>query len=46
MELGNIIINPFKKANLATSSYDVSLGEFYFREKKIGALSLAWTPLP
>ncbi len=33
---GNIIIDPFKPANLATSSYDVSLGEFYFREKKIG----------
>jgi len=30
---GNIIIFPFNKQNLATSSYDVSLGEYYFREK-------------
>jgi len=29
---GNIIISPFKKENLATSSYDVTLGEYYFRE--------------
>lgn len=34
MEKGDIIIEPFKKENLATSSYDVSLGEWYFREKK------------
>ena len=34
MELGNILIDPFNKDNLATSSYDVSLGEFYFREQK------------
>ena len=31
---GDIVIMPFKKNNLATSSYDVSLGEFYFREQK------------
>mgnify|MGYP001590927594 CR=1 FL=1 len=35
IELGNIIIDPFKIDNLATSSYDVSLGEFYFREQKV-----------
>jgi len=34
LELGNVIIDPFRKDNLATSSYDVSLGEFYFREQK------------
>ena len=34
MELGNIVIDPFKMDNLVTSSYDVSLGEFYFREQK------------
>ncbi len=34
MENGDIIINPFKQKNLATSSYDVSLGEWYFREQK------------
>lgn len=30
---GDIVIEPFKRENLATSSYDVSLGEFYFRER-------------
>ena len=30
---GDIVIKPFKKENLATSSYDVSLGEYYFREQ-------------
>lgn len=34
MKKGNIIIDPFKRANLATSSYDVSLGEYYFREQR------------
>ncbi len=33
-KLGNIVIEPFDKNNLATSSYDVSLGEFYFRESR------------
>jgi deoxycytidine triphosphate deaminase len=33
-EEGRIVIEPFKRANLATSSYDVSLGRFYFREKE------------
>ncbi|KKU82013.1 MAG: hypothetical protein UY07_C0005G0007 [Parcubacteria group bacterium GW2011_GWA1_47_8] len=33
-ERGDIIIEPFKRENLATSSYDVSLGEWYFREQK------------
>jgi len=32
MKAGNILISPFKKENLATSSYDVSLGEYYFKE--------------
>ena len=35
MQAGNIIIDPFKRGNLATSSYDVSLGEWYFREQKL-----------
>jgi dCTP deaminase len=30
---GDIIISPFKRDNLATSSYDVTLGEYYFREQ-------------
>lgn len=32
---GDIIIEPFTKENLATSSYDVTLGEWYFREQPI-----------
>ena len=31
---GDIVIDPFKRENLATSSYDVSLGEYYFREQR------------
>ncbi|PCI21288.1 hypothetical protein COB64_00190 [Candidatus Wolfebacteria bacterium] len=31
---GDIIIDPFNSLNLATSSYDVSLGEYYYREQK------------
>ena len=33
-EKGDIVIEPFKIENLATSSYDVTLGEYYFREQK------------
>lgn len=33
-KLGNILIEPFDRRNLATSSYDVSLGEWYFREQR------------
>ncbi len=31
---GDIVIEPFIKENLATSSYDVTLGEHYFRENR------------
>lgn len=34
MKKGNILIEPFDKKNLATSSYDVRLGEWYFREQR------------
>jgi len=33
-ELNNIIIEPFNRDNLCTSSYDVTLGNFYFREQR------------
>ena len=36
MEAGNIIIDPFDRANLSTSSYDVTLGDFYFSEQDTG----------
>jgi dCTP deaminase len=34
MEEGTIIINPFSKENLSTSSYDVTLGPYYFMESQ------------
>jgi dCTP deaminase len=33
MKAGTVVIEPFVRANLATSSYDVTLGEWYFREQ-------------
>ena len=30
---GDIVISPFKQDNLNTSSYDVTLGEYFFREE-------------
>jgi dCTP deaminase len=33
MKRGDIVIYPFDQAQLATSSYDVTLGEYYFREQ-------------
>jgi len=32
MQNGKIIIEPFQLDNLSTSSYDVTLGEYYYRE--------------
>lgn len=33
MEEGSIVIAPFDRGQLATSSYDVTLGEYFFREQ-------------
>lgn len=33
MKEGSVIIEPFERQNLATSSYDVTLGEYYFAEQ-------------
>lgn len=33
MKEGSIVIEPFDRRNLATSSYDVTLGEFFFAEQ-------------
>ena len=33
MKEGSIVISPFRRANLATSSYDVTLGEWFFPEQ-------------
>jgi dCTP deaminase len=33
MKEGSIVIEPFDRRNLATSSYDVTLGEYFFIEK-------------
>ena len=34
MEEGDIVIEPFNRKNLATSSYDVTLGEYFFVEQR------------
>ncbi len=33
MQEGNILIEPFRRDHLATSSYDVTLGEYFYREQ-------------
>lgn len=34
IEQGKVVIDPFRRENLATSSYDVSLGQYFYRELK------------
>jgi dCTP deaminase len=33
-KLGNIVITPYRKSHLKTSSYDVSLGEWFYRQQR------------
>lgn len=33
MKLGNIVIDPFKRENLGTVSYDLSVGRYFYREQ-------------
>ncbi len=34
MEKGNVVIEPFKRENLGTASYDISLGRYFYREQR------------
>ncbi len=34
LRLGNIVIEPFREENLGTASYDVTLGPWFFRERR------------
>lgn len=44
MEKGNIVIDPFNSSNLGTCSYDVALGEYYFREHDPGGGVTTYNP--
>jgi len=44
LKAGNIIIDPFKAANLGTVSYDVTLGKYFFREQNLGHLRSVYSP--
>jgi dCTP deaminase len=41
---GRIVIEPFNRENLATSSYDVTLGEWFFREEHPHTLKNLYNP--
>lgn len=43
-ELGNIVIDPFNIKNLGTASYDLSLGEYYYREQTPELLNKTYSP--
>lgn len=44
MDKGNVVIDPFKRENLGTASYDVSLGRFYYREQNPDIGRLIYSP--
>lgn len=44
MEAGNIVIDPYNPENLGTVSYDVSLGQHFFREQNLGPLKKFYSP--
>lgn len=44
LKKGNIVISPFKKENLGTVSYDVTLGEWYFQEQNPEAGLSTYSP--
>ena len=44
MKEGSIVIDPFDRKNLATSSYDVTLGEWYFTEQPPGHFENIFNP--
>jgi deoxycytidine triphosphate deaminase len=42
MSQDNVFIYPYQEKNLSNSSYDVSLGPYYYRAKKENGLFLPW----
>lgn len=42
MENGNIIIHPFDRSRLQSSSYDISIGEWYFTERHLNFGDQNW----
>lgn len=48
MGVGDIVIDPFDAENLATSSYDVRLGQYYYVEQRpslVRRLMRTWSPI-
>ena len=44
VDKGNIVITPFERESLNTSSYDVRLGSYYFREQQPEPGTLIYSP--